>query len=74
MYWGIPFVIEACCEAYFNEEVECVEATRKAQHLKKAFKKDCKDEEMERTKFAKIKVKIWNLFENPETSLAAKVS
>ena len=73
-YWGIPFALEACCESYFIDEYECAEAMRRADHLKSTIEQAHSKEAKEMTKFAKIKWKVWNIFEKPETSIAAKVS
>ena len=73
-YWGIPLDLEPCCDSYYYDEWECAEAIKRADHLKSTLKKDGKTEEIAMTKWREMQGKIWNLFENPETSVAAKVS
>ena len=71
-YWGIPYTLEACCDTYL-EDLECVHAMERVYNTANTFKKEPVVEDVPTTKFAIIKRKIWNLFENPETSIAAKV-
>ena len=71
-YWGIPYTVEACCDTYLDD-LECVQAMERVYNTANTFQKEVKVEEVATTKFAKMKGKIWNLFENPETSVAAKV-
>ncbi|XP_065051266.1 potassium voltage-gated channel subfamily B member 1-like [Rhopilema esculentum] len=73
MYWGIPFDMGPCCDSYYFEEWACAEAIKKADQLEISLKKKEKNSEPETSDWKTIQAKIWNLFENPETSLAAKV-
>ena len=72
-YWGIPFDMGPCCDSYYFEEWACAEAIKKADQLEISLKKKEKNSEPEKSDWKTIQGKIWNLFENPETSLAAKV-
>ena len=66
-----------CCDTYYYDEWECAETIRKADLLQKRLKKekeaDTKMREADHMIWKKYSMKIWNLFENPETSIPAKV-
>jgi len=85
-YWGMPFHPEACCQGYHQQEWEINETVRKTNDL---FESRCqKTKKPGRTGTGKhietgigppskttiMKRKIWDLFENSESSRAASVS
>ncbi|EDO47871.1 predicted protein, partial [Nematostella vectensis] len=81
-YWGISIKnMGDCCYNHFHQENEAVENLMK---IKEAFKKDLnmKKEQDEvdlllevesRSKLARLKRKMWDLFENPHSSFMAKI-
>ena len=85
-YWGIPFHPDACCQGYHQQEWEINETVRKTNDL---FESRCqKTKKTGKTgsgnaldteigppsKKTILKRKIWDLFENSESSRAASVS
>ncbi len=71
-YWAIPFDMGPCCDSYYFDEWECTEAMKKTYMLQKTLKKK-ENKVEEKNKWQLMQTKMWNLFEKPETSLAAKV-
>ena len=72
-YWGIPFDIEPCCDAYYCDQWEHTEAIKKADQLESTLKKQ-ERKSIDAKKWETYLKKLWNLFEHPATSVAAKVS
>ena len=72
-YWGIPFDIEPCCDAYYCDQWEHTEAIKKADQLECTLKKQ-ERKSIDTKKWETYLKKLWNLFEHPATSIAAKVS
>lgn len=81
-YWGIPFHPTSCCQGYHQQEWEMIETLRKTNELfeNKVNIKNMGSEDgpiinlNQVSKTIKWKRKIWDLFENSESSKAAYVS
>lgn len=76
-YWGIPVELEPCCDAYLHDEWECAEVTKRVENFHrrngKTWEKRGESDETANARWGSIKRQIWDLFENPETSIPAKV-
>lgn len=81
-YWGIPFHPNTCCQGYHQQEWEMIETVRKTNQLfdTKVSKKNNPPDlgsVMNLNSISKTiewKRKVWDLFENSESSRAAYVS
>eukprot|EP00112_Aurelia_sp_Birch-Aquarium-sp1_P013464 Seg2859.3 transcript_id=Seg2859.3/GoldUCD/mRNA.D3Y31 product="Potassium voltage-gated channel subfamily B member 1" protein_id=Seg2859.3/GoldUCD/D3Y31 len=76
-YWRVPFKTRPCCDTYYYDEWECTETIRKADQLQTRLMKekeaDTKLREADKRTWKRYSRKIWNLLENPETSIPAKI-
>ena len=79
-YWGIPFNLTNCCQGFHRQEWEISEGVRLTNQLfeRQQKKSICEPHTpvnvIPKGRYKRWKIKIWNLFENSDSSKAASVS
>jgi hypothetical protein len=72
-YWGInEFHLETCCQARYNQRKDAILEDLRIE--KNILKFNQRDEELFVNFFPKIRKKVWETFEYPDTSLSARVN
>jgi len=82
-YWGIPFLLDCCCQGFHQQEWEVMETVKKTNELFEIKAKRGKLKSGEsmgseinltpETKWSKFQKQTWDLFEDHHSSRAASV-
>lgn len=78
-YWGIGLKeVAECCHHHYQQEMEVIDNMKK---IKSVFQRnvalvarDLEQEQLDHAKWLRLRKRVWDLFENPNSSRAAKVS
>lgn len=76
-YWGIPFLLNDCCQGFHRQEWETSEGVRltnqllEKQQKKSICEKMAKIDVVAPTRIARFRRHVWDIFENSESSRAA---
>lgn len=78
-YWGVSLRdVDDCCHHHFQQEIEIVDNMRKIKSVFKTNMEIAKSNHRRmslapKQSWTKVKERVWDLFENPKSSRAAKV-
>ena len=73
-YWGIGLKdLAECCHHYYQQEMEVIDNMKK---INSVFRRNFAlvNLEMDQGRWLRLRKRVWDLFENPKSSRAAKVS